>query len=177
MANQKKTVSETKTEEKVEIKTTTLKKKFTADDLITCVSITPGEVFFVGDKTKDLYTFADMGDEVEIPFKDLDYAARTNNVMLYKPRFVVQNKEFTELYPKLDNVYSTLHSTKDLRDILKMSPEQMKIAIESLPLGAKESVKTIAATMVENGTLDSLKRIQVIDSIFGTELLLKLNLQ
>ncbi|MDD6400188.1 MAG: hypothetical protein PUG10_01085, partial [Lachnospiraceae bacterium] len=94
--------------------------------------------------------------------------------MMFKPRFIVQDADFVALHSSLDEVYSSLHSTKDLKDILKMSPAQMENTINSLPEGAKDSIKTIAATMVDNGTLDSIQRVKVIDSIFGTEMLLKL---
>ncbi len=149
------------------------KKKFDPKDLIPCVSITPGEMFYDGKKSGDLYTFADIDDTVEIEFRDLDYAARSKDAMMYKPRFIVQDKDFIALHPALDEVYSNLHSVRDLKDILKLSPEQMRKAIASLPEGAKESIKVIAATMVDNGTLDSVKRVNVLDEIFGTEMLLK----
>lgn len=153
-----------------------VKRKFTPTEMIPCVSITAGELFYEGHKSKILYTFADIDDIVEIEFRDLDYAARTKDSMMFKPRFIVQDSDFVALHPTLDEIYSSLHSTKDLKDILKMTPKQMENAINVLPLGAKEALKTIAATMVDNGVLDSVKRIQTLDSIFGTELLLKLNI-
>lgn len=171
MAYIKKTITEndvTTETEKVE------KKKFKSDEMIPCVSITPGEMFYVGNKSNTLYTFANIDDVVEIEFRDLDYAARSKDAMMFKPRFIVQDADFVALHPSLDKVYSSLHSAKDLKDILKMSPAQMEKTINSLPEGAKESIKTIAATMVDNGTLDSIQRVKVIDSIFGTEMLLKL---
>ena len=150
------------------------KKKFKQDEMIPCVSITPGEMFYVGKKSGTLYTFADIDAEVEIEFRDLDYAARSKDAMLMKPRFIVQDKDFVALHPALDDVYSSLHSVKDLKDILKMSPAQMEKTIKSLPEGAKESIKTIAATMIDNGTLDSIQRVKRIDAIFGTNMLIRL---
>ena len=143
------------------------KKKFNPKDLIPCVSITPGEMFYMGKKSEQLYTFATMDDVVEIEFKDLDYAARTKEAMMFKPRFVVQDNDFIALHPELDKVYANLHSVKDLKEILKMSPTQMEKTILKLPVGAQDSIKTIAATMVDNGTLDSIQRVKVIDKIFG----------
>ena len=175
MPYQKKTIKvENNSETNIEVKVE--KKKFSANDLIPCVSITPGEMFFVGNKSKDLYTFADVDDVVEIEFRDLDYAARTKDAMMFRPRFIIQDRNFIELHPELDEVYSTLHTTADLKAILKMTPSQMEKVIPTLPLGAQDALKTIAATMVDDGTLDSVKRIQTLDSIFGTELLLKLNM-
>lgn len=149
------------------------KKKFKPTDMIPCVSITPGEMFYIGMKSGTLYTFAGIDDIVEIEFRDLDYAARSKDTMMYKPRFIVQDKDFIVLHDSLDKIYSSLHTVGDLKNILKLSPEQMKKVITSLPEGAKDSIKTIAATMVDNGTLDSVKRVKVLDEVFGTEMLLK----
>ncbi len=178
MPYQKKTTTKTDETKNVENSATNKseKRKFSQDELIPCLSITPGEMFFVGNKSKDLYTFADIDDVVDIEFRDLDYAARSKDSMMFKPRFIVQDKDFIELHPALDEIYSALHTTADLKAILKMTPSQMEKVIPTLPVGAQDALKTIAATMVDEGVLDSVKRIQTLDSIFGTELLLKLNM-
>ena len=93
------------------------KKKFEPTEMIPCVSLTAGELFYVGLKSDTLYTFADIDDVQEIEFRDLDYAARKGDKMMFKPRFVVQDADFIALHPELDDLYSTLHSTNDLRDI------------------------------------------------------------
>lgn len=150
------------------------KKKFKPEDLIPCVSITPGEMFIVGKKSEKLYSFADIDDVVEIEFRDLDNMARTKDSMMMKPRYIVQDKDFVALHPILDDIYSALNTTQDLKDILKLAPSKMVKVIESLPVGAKDALKTIAVTMIDEGTLDSVQRIKELDKIFGTEMLLKL---
>lgn len=169
-----KTAKTKETENTVE--TTVKKKKFAPTDLIPCVSITPGKLFFVGRKSEELYTFADVDDVVEIEFRDLDYAARAKDKIMYKPRFVVQDEDFIAAHPNLDELYSSLHSTTDLKAILKMTPAKIGSIVPTLPLGAQEALKTIAATMVDEGTLDSMNRIKKLDEVLGTELLLKFNL-
>lgn len=70
------------------------KKKFEPTEMIPCVSLTAGELFYVGLKSDTLYTFADIDDVQEIEFRDLDYAARKGDKMMFKPRFVVQDADF-----------------------------------------------------------------------------------
>lgn len=163
---------------KKEVETTSVpvsnKKKFKPEDLIPCVSITPGEMFIIGKKSEKLYSFADIDDVVEIEFRDLDNMARTKDSMMMKPRYVVQDEDFVALHPILDDIYSGLNTTQDLKDILKLAPSKMVKVIESLPVGAKDALKTIAVTMIDEGTLDSVQRIKELDKIFGTEMLLKL---
>ena len=50
----------------------------------------------------------------------------------------------------------------------------MKTEISKLPVGAKESIKGIAATMIDSHVLDSVQRIKALDEIFGTNMLLTL---
>lgn len=153
---------------------TAKKKVFSANDLISCVSITPGELFIFGKKSDTLYTFADIDDVVEIEFRDLDLMARSKEPLMMKPRFVVQDEDFITLHPILDDIYSSLNSVQDLKNILKFPPAKMTKVIESLPLGAKDALKTIAITMIDEGELDSINRIKELDKTFGTEMLLKL---
>lgn len=46
----------------------------------------------------------------------------------------------------------------------------MKEFIENLPYKLKDNVKTIASTLIQNGELDSIKKVKIIDKIFGTNL-------
>lgn len=150
------------------------KKKFAPSDLIPCVSITPGELFVVGDKTKILYTWADADDVIEIEYQDLAYAARAKDKMMYKPRYIVQDDDFLKEFPHLEEVYNGLYSVGDLEDILKLTPARMESAINALPEGAKDALQTLIATKIRDGSLDSVKRIQKLDDIFDTKMLMRL---
>lgn len=168
------TVAEKTVAEKVTKPAKPAKKKFAPTDEIMCKSITPGKLFYVGGKTKKLYTFAGMDDEQPIEFQDLDYGARSKDKMMYKPRFVINDTDFLSTYPQLNALYTSLHSVGELKNILKMTPNQMAKAINSLPPGAKDAVKTLAMTAIDNGTLDSIQRVKKLDEIFETKMLSKL---
>lgn len=150
------------------------KKKFSATDMIPCLSITPGKLFFEGAKTKTLYSWADADAIEEIEYQDLAYAARAKDRIVYKPRFIVQDKDFLKEFPRLEETYAGLYSVEDLESILKLTPSQIERAVMSLPEGAKDALKTIVATKIANGTFDSVKRIQKLDEIFDTKMLMRL---
>ena len=61
-----------------------------------------------------------------------------------------------------------------MRDILNLSPSQMRKAIEVLPDGAKDSVKVIAMTMIDNGQFDSIKKVRILDELFDTDMMFRL---
>lgn len=149
-------------------------RKFKNDELIPCKSITNGKLLVDGDKSGILYKWADYGDVEEVEYRDLLYMVRSRAPWVYKPRLIVLDEDFIEQNPDLKNIYDSMYEVKDLRDILKMSPSQMKKTIDSLPVGAKEAIKGVAATMIDRGQLDSVEKIKVLDEIFGTKLLFTL---
>lgn len=161
-------------EETVE-ESTPKKKIFNKDDLIPCVSITPGELFFEGGRTKELYIWANIGDTTEIEYQDLNYAIQQNHPLVTKPRFIIQDKDIIAQHPELDRIYSGLYSTGDLKAIVKKTPSEIEAEVAKLPIGAKEALKGIVSSMISNGSLDSVNRIKVLDKVLGTEMLLKLS--
>jgi hypothetical protein len=92
---------------------------------------------------------------------------------MYKPRFIVLDEDFIKEYPNLEEVYASLYTVQDLKNMLKLSATQLKKAVEALPNTAKENLKTIVVTMIDSGQFDSVQRIKVLDEVFGTEMLLK----
>lgn len=149
-------------------------KTFKDTDKLPCLSITNGEYLFVGDKSGDLYSWLTNGDVVDVRYDDLMAAIRMRKPGVFKPRFVVRDDDFVEQNPVLKPIYDSLFTVDDLRDVFKLSPDQLRRVVMSLPDGAKESIKSMAVSAIENGTLDSVQRIRVLDDIFGTDMLLKL---
>ena len=151
-------------------------KKFAQYDLIPCKSITAGELLMVGERTKMLYRWADADDIQEVEYQDLIYAARSNSGFVFKPRFIIMDNDFVAQNPKVQEKYDTMYTNKDLRDIIMLSPKEIKKIVPTLPEGVKESLKSMASTMIDNGTLDSVARIKVLDELFDTNMMLKTNL-
>lgn len=146
------------------------KKKFENDEEIMCQSITEGELIMIGEKTKRVYKWANRGDSQPVEYQDLIYAIRINSGFVYKPRFIVLNDDVTRQHPDILDVYNKMYSVNDLKQILKLPAQQLKEIILEMPIGAQESLKNLASTMIANGQLDSVKSIKVLDDIFSTEL-------
>lgn len=154
--------------------TVEVKKTFEPEDLIPCRSLVSGELFVVGNRSNYLYQWADYGDIIEVEYRDLIYMIRSNDKTIYEPRIVIEDDDIVSEYARIGKLYDSLYSVQDLRDILFMNANDMKANIEPMPNGAKEAIKGLAATMIDEGTLDSVSNIRVLDEIFGTKLLLTL---
>ena len=101
---------------------------------------------------------------------------RSNSGFVFKPRFIIMDNDFVVQNPKVKERYDTMYTNKELRDIIMLSPKEIKKIVPTLPEGAKESLKSMASTMIDNGVLDSVARIKVLDELFDTNMMLKTNL-
>ena len=161
--------AEVKTETKKEVKKE--KRKYEQSEGILCKSITSGGLYMPGLKSNILYTWIDSGDQIEVEYQDLLAAIRSNNSYVMRPFFVIEDEEFVSQFPQLKKLYDTLYSVGELKDVITdLSPADMKATILSLPQGAQDSIKHIASKMVSDGTLDSVRKIKILDEIFDTEM-------
>lgn len=161
--------AEVKTETKKEVKKE--KRKYEQSEGILCKSITSGGLYMPGLKSNILYTWIDSGDQIEVEYQDLLAAIRSNNSYVMRPFFVIEDGEFVSQFPQLKKLYDKLYSVGELKDVITdLSPADMKATILSLPQGAQDSIKHIASKMVSDGTLDSVRKIKILDEIFDTEM-------
>ncbi len=145
------------------------KKDFKSTDGVICRSVTPGSLFVDGPKSGMLYTFAAYGDEAEIEYRDLKGLIMMRSPNIFTPRFIVEDADFIAETPQLDAFYSKQFSAKDLRKILELPVEEMVTEIKKLPSGAQDNMKTLAATAIGEGNLDSIKKIKALDELWGTQ--------
>lgn len=149
------------------------KKKYALTDGIPCRSITQGGLYMHGIKSDIAYKWSNDGDVTEVEYQDLVAAVRSSVSYVMKPYFIIEDKEFVSQFPQLNKVYETMYSVRDLRSVvLDLTPNMMKSTILSLPEGAKESIKHMASAMISNGSLDSVKKIKILDEIFDTKFML-----
>lgn len=150
-------------------------KVFNQEDLIPCRSVVSGALYIEGVRSHILYSWADYNDVIEVEYRDLVYMARTrNDANIYNPRIIIEDDDFIKQNKSVKDLYDSLYTTGDLRDIIALPVDQMKREIVKLPIGAKDSLKGIVATMIDSRSLDSVKKIKALDELFGTQMLLTL---
>lgn len=175
MATKTKTTTAAVAEEIVEaapVEKKVEKRKFADTDTIECQSIVAGELGMIGIKSKINYTWAGRGDVTEVEYQDLVSAVRSSKKHVFQPYFIIKDEDFLAQFPRVKEVYASMYSLEDLKDVFKLAPAQMKKTITSLPEGAKQSIKNIASSMISNGSLDSVQKIKILDEIFDTKFML-----
>ena len=167
--------NEKKEEEVLKTNESSTKKEFGQEDLILCRSMVSGQLFVDGVRSGLLYTFADYNDTCEIEYRDLIYLVRSyKDKTIYEPRIIIEDEDFIAENPKLAELYESMYTKGDLMEIINLPISQMIDTINALPMGCKNALKGITATMIDNGQLDSIQKIKALDEIFETNMLLTL---
>lgn len=157
--------------EKKESKTVN-KKEYSPEDGIACRAVNVGKTFFIGPKSSAVYEFAFKGEVIEIEYRDLVTAVRQNSSQIYRPFFVIEDKDFVSQFPKLQEFYNNMYDVSDAEEILRMNPTMIRRTLKGIPDGLKDAVKSTAISKIADGTLDSIQVIKTLDDIFGTKLML-----
>ncbi len=145
------------------------KRTFANTDEVDCESIVSGEMILEGIKSENLYKWAGRGEIIGVEYQDLVAAIRMSKRYITEPFFIIRDEDFLEKFPQIDDIYKGMYSIADLQDVLiKTTPASMIETIKTLPHGAQESVKNIAATLIKDGRVDSVKKIKALDEYFHT---------
>ena len=146
-------------------------RKFQADDAIQCRSITAGELLLTG-KSGTRYSWMDAGHTIDVRYDDIVSLKFARSAMLYHPRFIIEDEEllndvkFADIKTLYDKIYSA-----DIEELLQLPNDQFIHVLTKAPNGLKNALKVTVATRFEEGTFDSLQKIQAIEQICGAEIL------
>ena len=150
------------------------RKKYDDEDRIPCVSITVGTLVMPGNKSKETYQWVEMGSVQEVEYRDLIAEVRLRSSYIYEPRFIIQDEDFLAQHDDIIQRYGELYTPADIEYVLSLPAPQMEEQIKKMPIGARNALRDLAVRKIDSGELDSVQRVKVIDSFFGTELVLKL---
>lgn len=160
----------------VEVKPETVAKvveprRFQADDAISCRSVTAGELILIG-KSGTHYSWMSAGHVIDVRYDDIVALKFARSSQLYFPRFIIEDEElladpkFADIKAMYDKIYSA-----DIEEILALPNDQFVDVLTKAPAGLKNALKVTVATRFEEGTFDSLQKIQAIEQICGAEIL------
>ncbi len=166
------TVQENTTQKKEVVKKEVV-KSYNPGDEINCFSITAGELIMIGRKTGNVYRWANYGDVTQVEYQDLKAEPlNSKSAYIYNPLFVIDNEELlaTKDFANVAEVYKDILTIEDIDDIFSLDTISFRKMLQNLPKGFIETVKNVAVTKIQNGSLDSINKIRAIDEITGTDL-------
>ena len=146
-------------------------RKFQPDDAIMCRSVTAGELIMIG-RSGTYYSWADAGVAIPVRYDDIIQLKFGRSSQLYFPRFVIEDEDlladprFDDIRTMYDKIYSA-----DIEEILNLPNDQFVEVLTKAPTGLKNALKVTVATRFEEGTFDSLQKVQAVEQICGAEIL------
>lgn len=171
-------VKETVVQEQEEVKSAKAEVEFKNSDAIETKSVFAGSVTLVGRRTGNIYVWENLGDYQDVEYQDLLAEIRNRySKYIYEPLVLIENEDVIAKFPKLEELYSEMMDVDELTNaILDEEVDDLRDILVSLPTGLKDSVKSIVATLMQEGDLYDVRKIRLVDDLFGTALLEQMNL-
>ncbi len=171
-------VKETVVQEQEETKSVKAEVEFKNSDAIETKSVFAGSVTLVGRRTGNIYVWENLGDYQDVEYQDLLAEIRNRySKYIYEPLILIENEDVIAKFPKLEELYSEMMDVDELTNaILDEEVDDLRDILVSLPTGLKDSVKSIVATLMQEGDLYDVRKIRLVDDLFGTALLEQMNL-
>lgn len=144
-------------------------RKYAPTDEIECRSVTGGELFLVGPKSKLLYTWEDYNDVTSVEYQDLQALQSRRSGFLVKPRFVIEDEELVEQWgTMLKPIYDKI-KTQNIEDFFALPLNKFKAQLKTVPTGLKDAIKTKAVQMINNEELYDIRKVREMDAAWGTD--------
>ena len=146
------------------------KPKHDPNELISCRSVRFGELRLIGPKTHMPYSWANEGDFRDVEYQDLVSWKALGSPYLFTPMIIIEDEDLVEEWKSdFGKLYEGIQEI-DLKAMFKLPERQFIAQLKKLPAGLKPTVQNMAYAMIQDRTIDSLRIIDAIDEILGTEL-------
>lgn len=174
-----KTTTKTTKEEKKEnvglednVKEESEQREYLPSDLIPCKNIFAGTTVLTGNKTKTNYVWEGFGVVEYVEYQDLrSEILNKRSAYIYEPLIMIEDEHIVKSFKGLFELYKNMKTPEELEDLLHNGTEaELRKAIEEIPFGLQESLRSLAATMLQEGTLDSVRKVRMIDDLLDTSL-------
>lgn len=151
-------------------------KDYKPDEMIECHSIFPGILYFYGKHTGMTYTFYGAGDRRNVEYQDLKAAMLEHTDSLYNPDIVIDDMNLIndEHWWEIKRVYEDMFDEDDIKKVMSLNTKDFRTAFSRLPATARDTIISIYASQIEDGTFEQWNKTKIIDEVCGTRFDLKM---
>ena len=128
-----------------------------------------GVLVYESNRTKELFTWDSFGDDQEMQLRELKNAKSSAKAFFINNWFMFDEDWIID-YLGVGKYYKHTISIDKFDDIFKQSPDELKVTLSEMSDGQKNTLAYRARTLIEEGKIDSLKKISVIEEGLGIEL-------
>lgn len=137
-------------------------------EYIMCRSVTNGGLN-INCKSGNVYEFDKYGSDCEIEYHDLAALVRKHSDHIFVPRIIIEDSAFIAEFPQLEKVYEKIYTTSDIEEILNLPVSQMSVEIKKMPKNVFENLRSLIATKIADGSIDSVRRIRTLSEIYDSD--------
>lgn len=135
---------------------------------VLCRSVTNGGLN-INCRSGNVYEFKDYGLDCEIEYDDLVTLVRKHSDHIFLPRFVIEDDDFLKEFEQVAKCYEKLYTLSDLNKILTLPPVQMTEQIKAMPKNVFDNLRSLVASKIADGSIDSVKRIRALSEIYDSD--------
>lgn len=147
------------------------KKKVTRDLEVECKNITNGTLVYVSKKTGAEYILEGYGATEIFDVGELITMKSSSPRILNEPWLLIEDDDVID-YLRLRDVYDRISVPLDNIDSFFDKPvSKMRDALDVAPNGIKFLIASRAKTLMNEGVLDSVKKIKLIEDVLQIELI------
>lgn len=146
--------------------------KLDLNELVEVESCFHGTLNFVSSKTGRRAAWSGFGATDYLTVEDL-LSMRNTQPAFFKNNWIIltgDNADSVFEYLQLGRFYKDYRSLEDFAELFSMSPEELKDALERMNSEAKENVARHAYSLIQEGELDSVRLIEIIEDATGFNL-------
>lgn len=139
------------------------------DDLVLCMSGFSGGLTFVNPISGFKAVTSGFGQTMKIPYRDLIHVHNIATNAFTDGSVIVLNKDVQEELG-LKDIYKNVITPKNVKRVIQLGADDLKRFIEKMPKGMKATLYDEARKMYQNGKIDSIHTVEVLENEFGVSL-------
>ena len=147
-------------------------KKYDMNTPIRCRSVRQNDLIYVATNGVT-YMWSGYGDIRELPYQEVLTLKSRHDRFLYKPWLIIDDEELLktkEFAGEFDDIYKIYREFDDPRSFFDRQPSEIREMLENAPDGLRDLIMYNAGKYIDEGILDSIGIINVIDDVLGTRL-------
>ena len=138
-------------------------------DLVLCMSGVNGDLNFSSPLSNFRVQTKDFGQTMKIPYGDLAYVHNIAPDAFEQGKIVILNKQVQQEFG-LEDVYKHVITPKNVREVIKLEADELQDFLAQMPKAMKVSLYNEARKMYQQGKIDSIKTVKVIEEEYNVSL-------
>jgi hypothetical protein len=144
------------------------KRNVDRDEYVDVMSNTTGKLFY-SSRTGAEFVFTEYGQTDQIQVSELINMNNKNPRYLKEPWLIIMDEDVVQ-FLGLSKVYENIIMPEEFETFFNRPVEEIEAFIRKAPKGMTQLIVSMAQTKVQDGTLDSMRVVKLINDIFGTDL-------